>query len=287
MIDNLELIKDLLNFENEGDFYMLYVLKRKKDQTTDKANHQSVRTIKTYCVNSISYLETRYDEIKELCEMFKARAYIHVQKQNHKDVSLNMMVELAQRIQSGQHTQQNLFDSVVGQLKTHEKRWIIDIDTKDEIVVHRTAHIINSVKPEGEDKIIKCIPTLNGYHLITKRFDVLAFNKTMESYGDVPDIQKKNPTLLYLPDSLHSPGYMTVSMDGLRKQLAYNLNNLTDKLNSSVKEDMIEIDPDKIRNSMEIIRGCVGTLLSMYKKGPDGFECLDIELENFLETEEE
>ncbi len=32
MIDNLELIKQLLNFENEGDFYMLYVLKRKKDQ---------------------------------------------------------------------------------------------------------------------------------------------------------------------------------------------------------------------------------------------------------------
>jgi hypothetical protein len=29
MIDNLELIKPLLNFENEGDFYMLYIFKRK------------------------------------------------------------------------------------------------------------------------------------------------------------------------------------------------------------------------------------------------------------------
>jgi len=105
MIDNLEIIKLLLNFENEGDFYMLYVFKRKKDQSTDKANHQSVRTIKTYCIESVNHLEARYDEIKQLCEMFKARAYIHVQKQNHFDVSLNMMVSLAQRIQNGQHNQ--------------------------------------------------------------------------------------------------------------------------------------------------------------------------------------
>ena len=32
MIDNLEIIKPLLNFTDAGDFYMLYVFKRKKDQ---------------------------------------------------------------------------------------------------------------------------------------------------------------------------------------------------------------------------------------------------------------
>ena len=31
MIDNIEQIKRLLNFIDEGDFYMLYVFKRKKD----------------------------------------------------------------------------------------------------------------------------------------------------------------------------------------------------------------------------------------------------------------
>jgi hypothetical protein len=133
--------------------------------------------------------------------MFNARAYIHVQKQNHFDVSLNMMVALAQRIQDGNTNQKGLFDSVVGQIKTQEKRWIVDIDTKDEIVVHRVAHIVNQMKPEG-DKIITCIPTKNGYHLITHRFDVLTFNKMMSLQGDVPDIQKKNPTLLYLPNTL-------------------------------------------------------------------------------------
>lgn len=202
MIDNLELIKPLLNFEDEGDFYMLYILKRKKDQPEgERDNHQSVRTIRSYCIKSIEQLEKRYDEIKMMCEMFKARAYIHVQKQNHRDVSLNMMVALAQRIQDGNHEQQNLFDSVVGQLKTLEKRWIVDIDTKDEEVVHRIAKLVDMIRPEGS-KIESVIPTKNGYHLITKRFDVMEFKKYMNLGGDVPDIQKKNPTLLFLPNSL-------------------------------------------------------------------------------------
>lgn len=198
MIDNLNLIKPLLSFDKIGDFYMLYVFKRKKDQPEgERDNHQSVRTIKTYCIESIDHLERRYDEIKQMCEMFKARAYIHVQKQNHYDVSLNMMVELAQRIQNGQHNQKGLFDSVVGQIKTQEKRWIVDLDTKDDDEVVRMTKVINVARPEG-DKVISIIPTKNGYHFITKRFDVMMFKNI---YPDV-DIQKKNPTLLYYPESL-------------------------------------------------------------------------------------
>ena len=198
MIDNIELIKGLLNFTDEGDFYMLYVFKRKKDQPEDERdNHQSVRTIKTYCIESIEHLDRRYDEIKQLCEMFKARAYIHIQKQNHFNVSLSMMVDLAQRIQNGQHNQKGLFDSVVGQIKTQEKRWIVDLDTTDENEVVRMTKVINATRPEG-DKIECIIPTKNDYHFITSRFDVLQFKNV---YPHV-DIQKKNPTLLYLPNSL-------------------------------------------------------------------------------------
>ena len=198
MIDNLEIIKQLLNFEKEGDFYMLYIFKRKKDQTTDKSNHQSVRTIKTYCVDSIEYLEKRYDEIKQLCEMFKARAYIHIQKQNHNDVALEMIPAIIKRIQSGQINQKHVFDSVVGQLKTYEKRWIVDIDTKDIIEIGKICYAIDRLcRPLG-DKIISTIPTKSGVHLITERFDVMEFKK---HYPDI-DIQKKNPTLLYLPETL-------------------------------------------------------------------------------------
>jgi hypothetical protein len=178
---------------------MLYVFKRKKDQPEgERDNHQSVRTIKTYCIESIDHLERRYDEIKQLCEMFKARAYIHIQKQNHSEVSLNMLADLAIRIKNGSHNQKGLFDSVVGQIKTSEKRWIVDIDTRDASELLSVSLAVNICQPEDPDKIISVIPTKNGFHLITKRFDSMQFKK---QYPDI-DIQKKNPTLLYLPESL-------------------------------------------------------------------------------------
>lgn len=199
MIDNIEIIKSLLNFDNEGDFYMLYIFKRKKDQPEgEKDNHQSVRTIRSYCIRSIEQLDKRYEEIKMMCEMFKARAYIHIQKQNHKDVALEMMMALAQRIKDGQFEQQNLFDSVVGQLKTYEKRWIVDVDNMDVNYDREMQEYINNeCRPFGM-KILANIPTKSGHHIITERFDVMKFK---EKYPDV-DIQKKNPTLLYYPNSL-------------------------------------------------------------------------------------
>ena len=198
MIDNIKEIKELLNFSDKNDFYMLYVFKRKKDQPEgERDNHQSVRTIKTYCIDSVEHLDKRYDEIKQLCEMFKARAYIHVQKQNHSDVSLDMLALLAERIKNGVKNQKGLFDSVVGQIKTQEKRWIIDVDTKDKKFLRDITMDLMEIQPVG-DKIEKVIPTKNGFHLITCKFNVMEFK---EKYPDV-EIQKKNPTLLFLPSSL-------------------------------------------------------------------------------------
>lgn len=206
MINNKEQIKGLLNFSKAGDFYMLYVMKRKKDQPEgEKDNHQSVRVIRSYCIKSVEQLDKRWEEIVMMCEMFKARAYIHVQKQNHKDVSLNMMVALAQRIQDGNHEQQNLFDSVVGQLRVHEKRWIIDIDDVSiDAFAHAPYYIemrkyIEELQEEaGTDQTKTFLKTRTGFHIITQPFNSQKFS---ERYPNV-DIQKKNPTLLYYPDSL-------------------------------------------------------------------------------------
>jgi len=203
MIDNIDLIRTLLNFDSSGDFYMLYVFKRKKDfPEMEQKNHQSVRTIKTYCIESIEYLEKRYDEVKGLCEFFGARAYIHIQKQNHFDVSLLLMEELAKRVRNGVTNQKGIFDSVVGQMQTHEKRWVVDVDSKDPYIIKFISDAIEfKCNPSG-NKIIASIPTKNGTHLITECFDVATFNRFMSNKNLVVDIQKKNPTLLYYPNSL-------------------------------------------------------------------------------------
>jgi hypothetical protein len=107
------------------------------------------------------------------------------------------MVSLAERIRNGQTNQKGLFDSVVGQIKTYEKRWVCDIDNKDDNYLLNVMRVINSCKPEG-NKIYKTIPTKDGYHLITDRFDVMEFMKVFPEIS----VQKKNPTLLFLPESL-------------------------------------------------------------------------------------
>ena len=75
-----------------------------------------------------------------------------------------------------------------------QKMWIIDVDIKNDDVVNEVAATVNDCMPEG-DKIIDIIPTKNGYHLITKPFNLAEFRKYYKE-GEV-DIQKNNPTLLY------------------------------------------------------------------------------------------
>lgn len=202
MINNYNRIAPLLNFSDPDDFYSLMILKRKKDQPEgERDNHQSVRMLKTYCVTSLEYLKEREPEIIDFCEHFKARAYIHVNKLNHKDISLLMMERLAQRIRNKQINQKNLFDSIVGELHSVEKRWIIDWDNKDVDSLSGLRETLNQIKPNyvfDNQKIIAEIPTKNGWHLITKPFDTKAF----KNWFPHVDIVKHNPTILYLPNSL-------------------------------------------------------------------------------------
>lgn len=202
MIDNIELIKPLLKFNNEHDFYKIIILLRKKDQTAGNNEHQSVRTIKVYYITSLDHLVRKYDEIKGLCEFFQARAYIHPQCLNHKDISFDLMSTLAQRIKSGHINQSYLFDSVLGKIKGSEKIWIVDIDTKDESIIERIKSLIEIQRPYEKEKILTRIPTQNGVHFLTTPFDMAMFLKVYPKDLFPVEIHKQNPTCLYIPSNL-------------------------------------------------------------------------------------
>jgi hypothetical protein len=79
------------------------------------------------------------------------------------------------------------YESVCGQFSNEkDKRWIVDIDTKDPEII---ANIISEIPNSKYD----IVPTVNGVHLITSPFRLDTFKKV---WPDI-DVHKNNPTLLY------------------------------------------------------------------------------------------
>lgn len=197
MLNNLQLITPLISFNKKGDFIRILILKRKKDQTTDKSNHQSVRTIKSYLFYSIEQLIDRYEEIIKICEFFKARCYIDFNVKNDKNIQLKMLSQIVKNIENGSNKFQYLHDSIIGKLNSSQKRWIVDIDGDDVNLKEEIINHINSINPIG-NKIIAEIPTKEGIHLIVLPFDLSKYD-----YEHIAVIHKKNPTVLYIPESLN------------------------------------------------------------------------------------
>lgn len=203
MIDCIELIKDLLVFETNDDFYFLQILQRKKENPNLGSNS---KVIKNYYITSTQHLIDKYDEIKSLCNMFNARASLRLNKRSFEKVAFKSLENFANVMQTKEYKHiMNCYDKACGLLNNEkQKKWIVDID-KDELVW--LEQIINSVQESepNDNKIIQ-LPTKSGIHLITKPFNVIQFKENLKnelskySMNEITiDIHKDNPINLYIP----------------------------------------------------------------------------------------
>ena len=94
------------------------------------------------------------------------------------------------------HTFRSIFETACGQTGACDgnKTWIVDIDTKDEIEISYIIETILKCEPFVDDKIVAMIPTVHGFHLITKPFNKKSFN---DMYNGTIDIHDGTPTVLY------------------------------------------------------------------------------------------
>jgi hypothetical protein len=194
MTNNFDIIKDLLEFESEDDFYFLQILKRKKENPELGSN--SV-VVKTYYIKSLENLDMKRDEIINLCQLYNARAYINLNVRSFESVAFHMLKKVTDIIMNKDYKSvRNAYDSVCGAHGTGKnKKWIIDIDNTNEEYDREMREFINTeCRPVGM-KIIANIPTKNGHHLITNCFDLMKFR---EKYPD-EEIHKNNPSVLYVP----------------------------------------------------------------------------------------
>lgn len=200
MVDNFELIKPLLKFENKEDFYFIQILQRKKDfelgqQRLGRNNNN--RLIKPYYIYSVEQLNTYKEEIIKLCELFNARAGINLNKRNNKDVAIKCLEMLAIAMRKNDEFKgiSKMYSSACGKEDSTDKLWIVDLDKEDLENLDNIKKSIAICNPITDYKIKAEIPSKSGLHLITTRFD----RKTFSSFYPKIEIHTNNPTNLYIP----------------------------------------------------------------------------------------
>jgi hypothetical protein len=194
MIDVLNNVKDLLVFNSSDDFYYLQILQRKKENPQLGSNS---RVIKNYYINSLEYLESRYDEIKKLCIEFNARAMLRLNKRSYRKVAFKALQNMANSMSNGEYSfTRKAYDRACGNGHNDKnKKWILDIDGEfSQEWLDGMKQYIAEMEPKG-DKVLKELPTKNGFHLITSPFNSQQF-KT--DYLTI-DIHKDNPINLFIP----------------------------------------------------------------------------------------
>lgn len=192
MIDNIEKILPFLVFESEDDFHYLQILQRKKENPQIGSNS---RVIKNYYINSKEYLLNHYDEIKQLCHQFNARASIRLNKRSYESVAFKTLENIANSMRNREYKFiKASYDRGCGLgHNDKDKKWILDIDKK-EVSPIMLAFIDHEIEPKGS-KIYDIIPSKSGFHVITKPFNTQEFSK---KYPEI-EIHKDNPTNLYIP----------------------------------------------------------------------------------------
>jgi hypothetical protein len=200
-IDNFELIKSLLNFKTEDDFYHLQILKRKKENPELGSNSY---VVKTYYVTSVEHLDKKRDEIINLCQLHNARAYINLNPRSFEKMAFHALKKITDQIMNRDYKSvYKAYESVAGTYGTgRDKTFLIDIDYKDlKDNLFRLDEIHAKIEElqtaAGHEPLMNVIPTKNGYHLITRPFNIKLLEPLMYS-GPLFDIHKDNPTVLYL-----------------------------------------------------------------------------------------
>jgi hypothetical protein len=139
----------------------------------------------------------KFAEIQSLCKFHNARAYIELNRRSFKKTAFIMLQKITNVLTNETYRSlKSAFDSACGEHTIEEdKKWVIDVDVKNEEVLENIIEHIEGCESEYINSVIGTIPTLNGWHIITYKFN----HKQLEPYQCVQqfDVHRHGLTLLY------------------------------------------------------------------------------------------
>ena len=190
MVDNIESIRKILEFDKFGKFYYISIMQRNKDGIKVASSHDSCRRIRTFYVFSLEEFDKIVPFIKEICDKIGARCYIELNRKDIFKCQIECIKRLAECIEHRTTKSRTIMDSVVAGAPSRDKLWMIDCDTPDNSIIY---DIIEYIKNHNGTHYA-VISTVNGCHIITSRFDPRDFK-----FEDC-EIKRNAFTLLYYND---------------------------------------------------------------------------------------
>lgn len=199
MVDNFNLFTPWFdNLSDQGDFYFVQIIQRKKECDVGSNNN----VIKDYYFFDKKTFFKKKEEIVTLCKTFNARAYFWINPRNCKQVQYEIIREALEAIECNSKKLFKCVSKAIGQRRNcnYKSKWILDFDTKDWSFINKYLDLVRDCRPYT-NKILYYVPTVNGIHVITLKFDLDQFKQKLAiAKLDNIDIHKDNPSILYYDD---------------------------------------------------------------------------------------
>jgi len=173
-VDNIELIRNTLEFDKFGELYYISIIQRNKDGVKVASSHDNYRRIRTFYIFSLEEFDKAIPFIKEICSKINARCYIELNRKDIFQCQIECIKRLAECIEHQTTKSRTIMDSIVAGAPSRDKLWMIDADgynPEDSII----SDIIEYVE-KNNGKYYAVFPTVNGCHIITSKFDHRFFN---------------------------------------------------------------------------------------------------------------
>ena len=199
-IDFIRMIGDFPE-DTEGNlpdkYYVVELVRRGKDnKDLPAANYH----FKNYYIYSINHLNKYKQEIIDICNLLKLRAYCSVNYKLMSQVALDTIAECTRRIAMHDCRRfYSIFESASGKFVDRgNSLWIVDVDdVTEDSTIEALEALIDNMKSGYNKNVIYKMPTKSGIHLITHPFNLQQFNLEWNNNLLSVDIKKNHLTLLY------------------------------------------------------------------------------------------
>lgn len=195
MVENLDQVRELLQFDPSGDdFYMLSVIQRRKENPDMETG---ARVRKEYFINSFEQLDRDWSDIKDVCMQYNARAYLRLNKRSYRQVALETMSLVAMYIKDGHYSAvKNAYMHAAGRHAKTSDYWVIDVDDVETTMPRIRRYVLESetMTKNRALRIVTELPTLNGVHLIVKPFNMSTF---VEWFTEDAEVKKEGNGLVF------------------------------------------------------------------------------------------